>query len=464
MYVDGGPEIVSRSRSRSRVKLTTHARLAKELGAEGYRLSVKPRSVEVSAAKPLGLLYAVQTLRQLAWAGGRRDEWVLPCCEITDRPRFAWRGFMLDESRSFSGEGAVKRLLDAMALLKLNRFHWHLTDETAWRIEIRRLPKLAEVGALPRGAQRRAVPEFYTQQQIREIVSYARERGIVVVPEINMPGHAAAANRAYPEYSAGGSSERVVPTFNPANEATFSYLETILGEVADLFPATDVLHLGGDEVDYGWETWSQLPEVKELMARESLKDLRAVEAHFKRRMAAFVTSLGRKAGLWMEGVEQVIPADQVVLFWWRHLATAQLRAALERGTSVVLCPVMPCFFDLAQDASQSARGRKSATSLINSLQSVYSFPDSLAVTLPAEAAVLGIQANLWTTDAVTQESRDSLTFPRLYALAKAAWTAVERKDYAGFVERLNIHMPHLRDVGIEPYDPSNLTPLKKHGR
>jgi hexosaminidase len=363
---------------------------------------------------------------------------------------------MLDESRHFSGTDAVKRLLDQMALLKLNRFHWHLTDAPAWRIEIKGLPKLTEVGSLMRYSDQRPRPEFYTQQQVREIVAYALERGIVIVPEIEMPGHATAANRAYPEYSAGGSRERPVFTFNPAKEETFRYLETILCEVAEMFPGAGVLHLGGDEVDSGWETWPELPEVKELMARQGIKDPRAVEAYFKRRMASFVSCLGMKAGFWITGAEQDIPPDQVVFFWWRDYAPAELRVALDRGCPVVLCPIVPCFFDFEQDSLYFAGAhwpRKLRELLINTSRLVYAFADFLVAALPRDGNVLGIQGNLWTETAVTQERRDLLTFPRLHALAEAAWTSVERKDYAGFEERLKIHLPHLRAAGIVPWDP-----------
>jgi len=461
---DDGPDISSPSGNRPKVTLAVAPDLFRKLGEEGYQLSVRPNSVKARAARPVGLFYAVQTLRQLAWAGGGRGEWVLPCCEIKDRPRFAWRGFMLDESRHFSGPEAVKRLIDAMALLKLNRFHWHLTDETAWRIEIKKLPKLTEIGSLTSFFENPAKPEFYTQRQVREIVAYALERGIVIVPEINMPGHATAANRAYPEYSAGGSRKHPVFTFNPAQEATFDYLEVILCEVAKMFPNAGMLHLGGDEVDYGWDTWPRLPEVKELMAEEGLKDLRAVEVYFKRRMASFVASLGMKTGLWLVGVERSIPADQVVLFWWRHYAVGELRAALDRGCPVVLCPIVPCFFDFVQDSSHLAGWHRPGERLVNTLQSVYAFPDSLIATLPGDGNVLGIQANLWTEVAVTQERRDFLTFPRLLALAEAAWTSAERKDYTGFEERLKVHLPHLRAAGVVPWDPFEKNPEAREQR
>ena len=458
---DGGPDISSPFGGRPRVTLTVEPDLVREIGEEGYLLSVRPNSVKARASKPVGLFYAIQTLRQLAWAGGGRGEWVLPCCEIKDRPRFAWRGFMLDESRHFSGPDAVKRLLDAMALLKLNRFHWHLTDETAWRIEIKELPKLTEIGALtpPTLHDYLAKPKFYfyTQQQVRELVAYALERGIVIVPEINMPGHATAANRAYPEYS-GGGRERPGYTLNPASEATFLYLETILCEVDEMFPDAAILHLGGDEVSHGWQKWSELPEVKELMAKEGLKDLSGVEAYFKRRMASFVASLGTKAGFWMAGAEQGIPPDQAVLFWWRHEAQGQLRAAVNGGYSIVLCPRLPCYFDFGQYSSHTAGARWTGKLFFNTLRSVYAFPDSLLATLSKDANVLGIQANLWTETAVTQERRDFLTFPRLYALAEAAWTPAEGKDYAGFEERLKAHLPRLRATGIVPWDPFAKTP------
>ncbi|MFH0778393.1 MAG: family 20 glycosylhydrolase [Candidatus Eisenbacteria bacterium] len=451
---DGGPELSSLGDNLPELTLAIDDDLLLQLGEEGYQLSVRPDAIDARAARPVGLFYAIQTLRQLAWAGGESSEWVIPCCEIKDRPRFAWRGFMLDESRHFSGPDAVKRLLDAMGLLKLNRFHWHLTDAPAWRIEIRQLPRLTEIGSLTRTSDGRQKSEFYTQEQVREIVAYALERGITIVPEISMPGHATAANRAYPEYSGGNEF-----TLNPAGEATFLYLETILCEVAEMFPDAGMIHLGGDEVNYGWQAWPELREVKELMAMEGLRSLRAVEAHFKRRMASFVASLGMKAGFWMAGAEEGISGDQVVLYWWQNHALSELGAALDRGCPVVLCPVVPCFFDFVQDSSHLAGGlRPAGDRLVNTLHSVYIFPDSLVTELPKSGNVFGIQANLWTESAVTQESRDFLAFPRLFALAEAAWTSTERKDYAGFEERLKSHLPRLRAAGIAPWDPFAETP------
>lgn len=457
---DGGPEISSLSVSKPRIVFTIVPDLMPDLGEEGYTLSVRADSVTARAAGSRGLLYAVQTLRQLAWAGGGQDEWILPCCEIKDRPRFAWRGFMLDESRNFSGADAVKRLLDEMGLLKLNRFHWHLTNDTAWRIEIDGWPRLTQT-APPTSADvsaGRLTPAFYTEQQVREIVAYAAERGIVIVPEINMPGHATAANRAYPEYSAGGSPQRPVATFNPADEGTFRYLESILRSVAKQFPDAGVLHIGGEEVSHGWQNWLELPEVKELMAKEGLKDRFGVERYFKRRMVSFVDSLGLRAGLWMSGTEQDVPSDQVVLFWWRHEIPGELWAALDRGYSVVLCPRVPCYFDFVQEPSHIIGARWAGNLLVNTLHSVYSFPDSLLGASSANDHILGVQANLWTEKAVMQERRDLLTFPRLYALAEAAWTPPESKDYAAFEERLRVHLPHLRAAGITPWDPFTKAP------
>jgi len=457
---DGGPRVASSPRNRARVHLAIEIDLADQLGEEGYQLSVTRGAIEARAATEAGLFYAVQTLRQLSWAGGGSGEWVVPCCEVRDKPRFAWRGFMLDESRNFSGPDAVKRLLDAMALLKLNRFHWHLTDDTAWRIEIRQFPRLTEVGAVtpPTLADLVVRPKFYTRAQVRDIVAYARDRGILVIPEINMPGHADASNRAYPEHSGGGSRTRPAFTLNPASEATFQYLNTILREVAGMFPDAGMLHLGGDEVSEGWQKWPELPEVKDLMAREGIKDLTGVEAYFKRRMAFFVDSLGMKAGFWMGGAEQSLPPELATLFWWRHTAHKELRAALDGGYPVVLCPRLPCYFDFGQDSSHMAGARWLGRLFFNTLPSVYAFPDSLPSSLSGHAGVLGIQANLWTETAFTQERRDFLTFPRLLALAEAAWTPAARKDYAAFEERLRVHLPRLREAGIAPWDPFEKTP------
>ena len=431
---------------------------------EGYRLRVLPETVHVLAATPAGHWNGLQTLAQLLRGAGRTADGLrLPCLDIADAPRFGWRGYMLDESRHFSGKAAVLRLLDGMAAYKLNRLHWHLTDSPAWRLEIKAYPKLTEAGARGSETDRRpdAPAQFYTQDEAREIAAYARARNIVIVPEIDMPGHADAAVLAYPEMDGGGFLHKGQTnkwprfTFNPAKAETLRFLDAVLQEVAGLFPDAGVIHFGGDEVHFGWQKWTSLPEVQDLMQREGLRDLAGVEAWFNRRMAGAINGLGFKTGGWDEIAARNLPADKTVVFWWRHDKPEVLRAALDAGYPVVLCPRRPCYFDFVQHDSHKVGRRWGG---FNPIEDVYRFPEGLNLSAGDEAKILGVQACLWTETTVTQERRDFMTWPRLVALAESGWTPAARKDAAGFLQRLPAHLPRLKELGLGFYDPFARTP------
>lgn len=427
---------------------------------EGYVLRVLSETAMVHAATRAGHFHGLQSLVQLLEEGEQSESAVdIACMTLLDAPRFGWRGFMLDESRHFSGKEAVLRLLDQMARYKLNRFHWHLTDSPGWRIEIKRYPKLTQVGSRGSETDRRedAPRQFYTQEEVREIVAYARARGITVIPEIDMPGHADAAVLAYPEHDGGGYKDGKPFkwsrfTFNPAKPETLAFLDGILGEVAALFPDAGVIHFGGDEVHFGWGKWTELPEVRSLMEKEGFTELAEVETWFNRRMAAKINELGFATGGWDEIAGRDLPRDQTLVFWWRHDKPQVLRRALDDGYPVVLCPRRPLYFDFVQDDSHKVGRRWGG---FNPLADVYAFPDSLDVLKPGDAdLVRGIQANLWTETTVTQARRDFMTFPRLLALAEAAWTPADRKDFADFEKRLQDELPRLEKAGVGFYDAS----------
>lgn len=221
---------------------------------EGYRLIIAPEQIQIKGGSPAGVFYGIQTLLQLLANGELR------CGTIADAPRYEWRGYMLDEARHFSCEKRVKQILELMAYYKMNRFHWHLTDAQGWRIEIKQYPKLATIGGEGCHSDPDTPAQYYTQEQIRDIIAYARERHIEIIPEIDMPGHATAANKAYPEYSGGGTEEHPEFTFNVGKEETYTYLTNILKEIAALFPSP-YLHIGGDEVAYGIKAWETDPYV-----------------------------------------------------------------------------------------------------------------------------------------------------------------------------------------------------------
>ena len=429
---------------------------------EGYVIRITGEAANVHAATPAGYFHGLQTLAQLIRSAGRDGQGaiVLSGTAIVDAPRFAWRGFMLDESRHFTGETGVKRLIDGMARYKLNRLHWHLTDSAGWRIEIKKYPKLTTIGGRGNESDRSktAPAQYYTQEQIRGIVAYAKERHITIIPEIDMPGHADAAVVAYPEHDGGGflqkGSKDKWPhfTFNPAKKETLTFLDDVLKEVATLFPEAGVIHVGGDEVHFGWHKWTELPEVQALMKKERLKDLAGVETWFIRRMSATVNKLGFATGGWDEIASRDLPRDKSLVFWWRHDKPQVLRDALEEGYPVVLCPRRPCYFDFVQDDSHKVGRRWGG---FNPLADVYAFPASLKLSAADEKLVRGIQACLWTETTVTQARRDFLIWPRLVALAESAWTAQARKDFSSFEKRLPTEIEWLQAHGIKPYDPAS---------
>jgi len=435
---------------------------------EGYLIRVLKDTVIIHAETEAGHFNGLQTLKQLmAGAEDRQDGSLrLQCQVIYDQPRFAWRGYMLDVSRHFTDVEGIKRLLDAMSYYKLNRFHWHLTDSPTWRIEIKKYPLLTEVGSRGSESDRstNAPRQFYTQDEIREIVAYAKVRNITIVPEIDMPGHADAANISYPENSGGGYTRSPGKwpnfTFNPARPQTLEFLDNVLAEVAALFPDAGVIHLGGDEVHYGWKHWKSLPDVQKLMKQEGFSELRKVETWFDLRMATTVNKLGFTTGGWDEFASRGLPQDKTLVFWWRHDKPGVLRKALDNGYSVVMCPRRPCYFDFVQHSSHK-RGRRWGG--FNSLDQVYKFPESLKNLKEGDWKLIqGIQACLWTETTLTQARRDFMTFPRLTALAESAWTDPKRKDYTSFQSRLRKHIPLLKARGLSVYDPfTNSAEIKK---
>lgn len=416
----------------------------KGLPAEGYRLDIGLKKIVVSGGSASGVFYGIQTFLQML------ENASLYRGTVTDAPRYAWRGFMLDESRHFSGEERVKKLLDIMAYYKLNKFHWHLTDSQGWRIEIKSYPDLALIGGKGSHSDPDAPASYYTQEQIREIVEYAAARHIEVVPEIDMPGHATAANRAYPQYNGGGSEQFPDFTFNVGKEETYSYLTDILREVAGLFPSM-YLHLGGDEVSYGIEAWEKDPDVRSLMEREGLSTVKDAEKYFMLRMADSVAVLGKTLVGWDELVDKSPDTDRSVVMWWRHDKPDYLDRSLAAGYPTVMCPRKPLYFDFVQhDTHEWGR----IWDGFCPIEDVYSFPDPWIEQLSQEqkSRIIGIQANLWCELNHTPERVDFMTFPRLCALAEAAWTVPAAKDAGSFADRLEDAYRFLDALGIYYFD------------
>jgi hexosaminidase len=417
-----------------------------------YSLRVSKKGILIKSSSLQGAFYGLQSLRQLfLFAGKDNGDVRLPVVTIEDSPRFGWRGLMLDESRHFFGAEKVKQLLDVMALHKLNVFHWHLVDASGWRIEIKKYPNLTVVGGIGNHSDPTAPAAFYTQEEIAEIVDYAKERFISIIPEIDMPGHAAAANRAYPEFSGGGSERYPEFTFNPGKEGTYQYLTDILREISAMFPA-EYIHLGGDEVHFGNESWNTDADVRRLMKEHNLPDLKAVESYFVTRMADSIDMLDKIVVGWDEIVDHNLNPEKSLVMWWRHNLPEKLNSALSKNYDVVLCPRIPLYFDFVQDEQHKA-GRK-WSGAFSPLNLVYTFPpDTLPGFLTHQQQVKGLQANLWTEQIKDNSRLDFMTHPRLSALSEAAWTNSESKNYDDFTKRIKPMLIYFKNQNIGFYDP-----------
>lgn len=424
-----------------------------EISKKGaYKVQMNKYNIQITAAEDEGIFNGIASVIQLVAVSQNK----VACWNIEDAPLYEWRGFMLDESRHFFGIEKVKQLLDYMALYKLNRFHWHLTDEPGWRIEIKKYPLLTYTGGVGNFTDHNAPPKYYTQKQIKEVVSYAAERKIVVIPEIDMPGHARAANRAYPEFSGGGSERYPEFTFDPGNEKTYQYLTDILKEINVLFPS-EMIHLGGDEVHFGNEAWNHNEGVKALMKRENMTELAQVEKYFMVRMADSLFAMNNKILAWDEMAEIALPIDKTIIFWWRHDKKDQLQKALDKNYPVVLCPRIPFYFDFVQDESHRI-GRRWASNY-SDLEKVYKFTTNNLINEKNKSQVLGFQANLWTETVSTEQRLDFMTYPRISALAEAAWG--QNNNYEDYLNRLKLQLSLYQKSNIYYFNPFEIIDQKE---
>lgn len=413
-----------------------------------YTLLVEPASVRLKAASEAGLFYGKEALLQLA----RFGKGELKACRIDDSPRYEWRGFMLDESRHFFGKETVKQYLDVMAMLRLNVFHWHLTDQTGWRIEIKRYPKLTSEGAVGNWHDPEAPAAFYTQEEIKEIVAYAAERHILVVPEFDMPGHATAAGRSYPEVSGGGEGEWAHFTFHPCKDETYQFISHVLDEIVALFPSP-YIHIGGDEVHYGNQSWFTDPDIQQFIRDNDLKNEVGLEHYFIRRAAEIVASKGKTLIGWDEMVDAGVSPDKAVVMWWRHDRKYQLVKALENGYRVILSPRRPLYADFIQHGSHQV-GR--VWSGFNPIEDIICFPDPILYLAKGhEAQLMGLQFNLWTERVADKKRLDFMVFPRLVAVAEAAWTPYTVKETSLFMQKLPFFLRYLDTLGIYYFNPFN---------
>jgi hexosaminidase len=432
------------------------------LPPEGYRLEVTPRRITLEATSYAGLFHAGTTLLQLLPPG--RDAAAIPAVRIEDAPRFAWRGVMLDSARHFQSPAFIRHFIDAMALHKLNVLHWHLTDDQAWRLEIRKYPKLTGVGAwrVPAGAAPRSDLDaatgkprlyggFYSQDEVRSLVKYAAERAITIVPEIEMPGHATTAIAAYPQLAAIANPPQSVPAdwgvyphaYN-LDDATFAFLEDVLAEVMALFPGP-YIHVGGDEVQKAeWRDSAQgQARMRELGVTEPAK----LQAYFTQRIARFIEKNGRKLVGWDEILEPGLPPGAVVMSW-RGIEGALDAAA--KGYDTVLSAHPTLYFDNRQSA---ARDEPPGRGNVVTLEDVYRFepmPEKLA---PGQRRhVLGLQGNVWTEHIRTEARVAHMAFPRAAAVAELGWSQPQRREWRDFVRRLASQVPRYEALRMASAD------------
>ena len=416
--------------------------------AEGYVLDVDARGMDIRARDAAGLFYGAVSAWQLLTPDAAKGAVAVPYVHIADWPRFAWRGLMLDVARHFEPPVEVKRVLDAMAQHKLNVFHWHLTDDQGWRLEIRRYPKLTQIGAWrqPPGADAKPYGGYYTQAEVRDIVAYAAARHITVVPEIDMPGHAQAAVAAYPEIGVTGERPMVSidwgvnPYLFNVDDRTISFLHNVLDEVMELFPST-FIHVGGDEAIK--DQWQASAAVQARMHSLGIKDENALQSWFIERMGQYLAQHGRRLIGWDEILEGGIPPSASVMSW---RGTQGAIDAARLGHDVVLSPAPTLYLDNLQSArDDEPSGRLS----VQSLATVYHF-ETVPASLSAEQArhVLGAQANIWAEYLNAPWQVEHAAFPRMDALAETVWTPANERHYDDFLARLPAQFSRYDQLGI----------------
>ena len=446
-------ESVEPGYSTIKLDIDTHA-----VKKESYRLQIHKKEILVVGASPSGLFYGIQTLLQLMDVPRRKaNEFSVPCLDIQDEPTFAWRGMHLDVSRHFFPVAFIKKMIDMLAMQKMNVFHWHLTDDQGWRIEIKKYPRLTEIGSYREDTipivtsagntgEVSRVCGYYTQDEIRDVVSYAQSRYVTIVPEIEMPGHAVAALSAYPEFSCTGGPFKVYnqwgiteDVFCPGKDATFEFLENILNEVIELFPGP-YIHIGGDECPK--TRWKTCSLCQNRIREEKLKGESDLQSYFTKRIEKFVASRGKKLIGWDEILEGGLPERAAVMSWRGMKGGIE---AARSGHDVVMTPTDYCYFDLYQAQKNEPKAQEGFLPL----EKVYSFnPVPLTLPMPGRLHILGAQANVWTEYISTEQHAEYMIFPRLCAMAEVLWTPPGKQDFTSFRSRLPFYLNRLQKYHV----------------
>ncbi|HEY7089390.1 MAG TPA: beta-N-acetylhexosaminidase [Tepidisphaeraceae bacterium] len=448
---------------------------------ESYELSSSVSGVTITGRSNAGVFYGIQTFRQLlppAIFGKNKVDgtiWSVPPVTIHDQPRFAWRGMMMDVSRHFFSKDEVKQFIDLLALHKFNTFHWHLVDDQGWRIEIKKYPKLTELGAWRKAIGFGLDPKdgtaygpdgryggFYTQEDIREVVAYAQSRYITIVPEIEMPGHSSAALVAYPQLACVGNTKFTTDLpggifpgiYCASNPEADQFVQDVLSEVIELFPGK-YIHIGGDEVMK--EPWHNCTRCQAYMKQHNIKDEHALQSDFTKRVDKFITSKGRRMVGWDEILEGGLAEGATVMSW---RGTAGGIAAAKAGHDVVMSPTSHCYFDQYQaDPSTQPKAIGGYDPLIK----VYAF-EPVPAELSADEAkhVLGAQANLWAEYFPNFRQVQYMAYPRACALAEVVWSPKDKRDWNDFASRLrDAHLARLDAMGVNYCKAAIDAPLKR---
>ena len=444
-----------------------------KLKAEAYHLSVKAEGIRIEASDAAGLYYALLSLEQLSCvellAGVKVKNWdrSFPCVEIEDTPRFGWRGFMLDEGRHFYGKDEVKKIIDAMARYKMNRFHWHLTEDQGWRIEIKKYPKLTDVGAWRESrvlAYGEVKPDgkryggFYTQEDIKEVVAYAKERFIEIIPEIDIPGHSQAAVASYPEFLACDPEKKhevwlwqgiSTDVINVANPKAVEFAKDVIDELTELFPF-GYIHLGGDECPVN--KWQKNRECQELLQKIGSENYRDLQIHFYKQLKDHIAQKPadkqRKLIFWNEVLHgNTKPlGENITIMAWVGADQAALSAA-KRGMNTILTPQIPYYINRRQSKLETEpRSQGWGTETV---EAVYNYiPMKGAETTELQNRYMGVQANFWTEWVEEASIVQYLMFPRLAAVAEAGWTPQEKRKYEDFIQRLQAESEYYRLKGL----------------
>lgn len=456
-----------------------------KIGTEGYYLEITPLQIIIKANKPAGVFYGVQTLIQLlpkeieSKQIVKQTDWRLPCVNITDYPRFAWRGLMFDVARHFFTKDEVKQYIDAMVRYKYNILHLHLTDDEGWRIEIKGYPKLTQVGAWNvkregdfgtfapiKDDESRDYGGFYTQEDLKELVAYAKDRFVDIVPEIDAPGHSMAAIASYPEFSCtpeavnykvssgtkminwvGNTPIALVDnTLCPANEKVYQFLDAAIGQVSKIFPFK-YIHMGGDEAPYNF--WEKSPKVAEMMKRENLKTMAQVQGYFERRLEKIVNKHGKRFMAWDEVLEGGVSASTAVMSW------RNMKYGIEASKNkheVVMTPTEYTYLDYMQgDVVTEPRVFRASR-----LNKVYQYDPMPEGANPEY--IKGAQGNLWTAQVYNIRTAEYMTWPRGFAIAESLWSPAGRKNWKNFFNRTEQHFGRL-DVAETKYAPSVYDPI-----